>query len=102
MRKILSIKLFFFLVLGLMVNHPIKAQQSSLVSVNNQQFFLNSKPLYFIGTNYWYGGLLAIEKDKQKGIGRLRKELDFLKKNGVTNVRVLAGAGGKGINKRGD
>jgi mannan endo-1,4-beta-mannosidase len=97
MRKILSIKLLFFLLSGLMVNHTIKAQQSSLVSVNNQQFFLNSKRLYYIGTNYWYGGLLALEKDKQKGIDRLRKELDFLKKNGVTNVRVLAGAEGKGI-----
>ncbi len=73
------------------------AAQSSFVSVNNEQLILHGKPYYFIGTNYWYGSLLALKKDNKKGIDRLRKELDFLKKNGVTNVRVVAGAEGKGI-----
>lgn len=71
--------------------------QTPFVSVKNQQFFLNNHPYYFIGTNYWYGGLLPLKKDKSKGIDRLRKELDFLKANGVTNLRVLAGSEGKGI-----
>ncbi|MEO8819886.1 MAG: hypothetical protein ABI374_03500, partial [Ginsengibacter sp.] len=71
--------------------------QTPFVSVKNQQFVLNNHPYYFIGTNYWYGGLLPLKKDKSKGIDRLRKELDFLKANGVTNLRVLAGTEGKGI-----
>ncbi|MEO8861011.1 MAG: hypothetical protein ABI358_06275 [Ginsengibacter sp.] len=71
--------------------------QSSFVSVKKEQLILNGKPYYFIGTNYWYGGLLSLKKDKKTGIDRLREELDFLKKNGVTNVRVLGGSEGMGI-----
>src|SRR5215204_4913345 len=56
------------------------------VTVKNHQFFIGDKPYYFIGTNYWYGTLLGLEKDKRRGIERLRKELDFLKANGVTRV----------------
>ncbi|HEX8492488.1 MAG TPA: beta-mannosidase [Pyrinomonadaceae bacterium] len=51
----------------------------------------------FIGANYWYGTLLGLEKEKRKGVERLRKELDFLKANGVTNLRLLAGAEGAGM-----
>ncbi len=71
--------------------------QSSFVTVKNHQFYADGKPYYFIGTNYWYGGLLGLEKDKQKGVERLRKELDFVKANGVTNLRVMAGAEGAGM-----
>ncbi|AFD07540.1 glycoside hydrolase 5 family protein [Solitalea canadensis] len=71
--------------------------QSNFVSVKNHQFILNNKPYYYIGTNYWYGGLLALVKDKKHGKDRLRKELDFLKAHGVTNLRVLAGSEGKGL-----
>jgi mannan endo-1,4-beta-mannosidase len=69
----------------------------SFVIVKNHQFYLDDKPYYFIGTNYWYGGLLGLEKDKRRGIERLRKELDFLKANGVTNLRLMAGAEGSGM-----
>ena len=69
----------------------------SFVKVSGDQFKIDGKPYYFIGTNYWYGSLLGLEKDKKRGIERLRRELDFLKKNGVTNLRVLAGAEGAGL-----
>ncbi len=72
-------------------------QTSDFVSVKNHRFYSGGKPYYFIGTNYWYGGLLGLEKDKRKGIERLKKELDFLKSNGVTNLRVMAGAEGTGM-----
>lgn len=71
--------------------------QSSFVKVKNHQFFIDEKPYYFIGTNYWYGSLLGLEKDKKRGVERLRRELDFLKKNGVTNLRIMAGAEGAGL-----
>ena len=66
--------------------------QSGFVKVNGDQFTLNSKPYHYIGTNYWYGGLLAT--NGQAGKDRLVKELDFLKKNGVTNLRIMVGAEG--------
>lgn len=71
--------------------------QNSFVTVKGNQFFKNGKPYYFIGTNYWYGSLLGLEKDKKRGVERLQKELDFLKANGVTNLRIMAGAEGSGI-----
>ncbi len=71
--------------------------QSPFVKVKNHQFLIGDKPYYFIGTNYWYGSLLGLEKDKKRGIERLRKELDFLKANGVTNLRIMAGAEGAGL-----
>ncbi len=73
------------------------AQQNEFVVVKQQQFFNTGKPMYFIGTNYWYGGLLGLQKDSEKGIDRLKKELDFLLSNGVLNLRVLAGAEGAGL-----
>ncbi len=71
--------------------------QSGFVSRNGNGFVVDGKPYTFIGTNYWYGSLLGLEKDKKRGIDRLRRELDFLKANGVTNLRLLAGAEGSGL-----
>lgn len=73
------------------------AQKTPFVTVKNGQLFVGKKPYYFIGTNYWYGSLLGLEKDKRKGIERLGRELDFLKANGVTNLRIMAGAEGSGL-----
>lgn len=70
--------------------------QNSFVSVKDHQFILNGKPYYYIGTNYWYGGLLALLDDPKRGKKRLQKELDFLHKKGVNNLRVLAGVEGTG------
>ena len=68
----------------------------SFVSVREHQLYLDGKPYNFVGTNYWYGSLLPLEKDKRRGIQRLRQELDFLKRHGVTNLRLMAGAEGSG------
>jgi mannan endo-1,4-beta-mannosidase len=65
--------------------------------VRDHKFYLNDKPYYYVGTNYWYGSLLGLEQEKSKGVERLRKELDFLKANGVTNLRLMAGAEGSGM-----
>jgi mannan endo-1,4-beta-mannosidase len=73
------------------------AAQQSLVTVKGGHFYRDRHPYYYVGTNYWYGGLLALGPEEKTGIGRLRQELDFLQKNGVTNVRVLGGAEGSGL-----
>jgi mannan endo-1,4-beta-mannosidase len=71
--------------------------KTPFVKVKDHQFMIGEKPYYFIGTNYWYGTYLGLEKDKKRGIERLRKELDFLKANGVNNLRIIAGAEGSGL-----
>ena len=71
--------------------------RSSFVTVKGHQFYWDGGPHYYVGANYWYGSLLGLEKDGRQGEGRLRKELDFLKANGVTNLRLMAGAEGAGM-----
>ncbi|CAN5520227.1 beta-galactosidase [soil metagenome] len=88
------VRLFF---LFLLFSISGAAQTVQFVKVRNQQFFIGDKPYYFIGANYWYGSFLGLEKDKKRGVERLRRELDFLKQNGITNLRVIAGAEGEGL-----
>ena len=72
------------------------AGAQNFVKRNQQQFTIANKPYYYIGTNYWYGGLLGLVNDEKRGIERLRTELDFLRNKGVTNLRVLAATEGEG------
>ena len=69
---------------------------TEFVTVKGSKFRIGGRPYYFIGANYWYGSLLGLESDKRRGVERLRKELDLLKANGVTNLRLMAGAEGSG------
>lgn len=71
--------------------------QTTFVKVKNHQFTIAGKPYYYVGFNYWYGGLLALQKDPVRGKERLCKELDFLKAHGINNLRVLAGSEGTGL-----
>lgn len=63
----------------------------NFIKVNNNHFIKNGKPYYFIGTNYWYGGMLASKNGNRE---RLKKELNELKSLGITNLRVMASAEG--------
>lgn len=72
------------------------AQKTSFVKSVGHQFLIGENPYYYIGTNYWYGGLLALQKDHARGKQRLIKELDFLKSKGINNLRVLVGSEGEG------
>lgn len=67
--------------------------QSNFVTAKGHQFFISNKPYYFIGANYWYGGIVA---NTTKGKIRIQKELDFLKLKGITNLRIVAGIEGEG------
>lgn len=88
-------KSIFFTILSLL-SISLSYAQKDFVKVTNQQFVINEKPYYYIGTNYWYGGLLALQKDPVRGKQRLIKELDFLEAQGINNLRVLVGSEGKG------
>jgi mannan endo-1,4-beta-mannosidase len=93
--KIGLVALAVVIILG--VIGGLHAQTSAFVSVKGHQMFTEGKPYYYVGANYWYGSLLGLEKDKKRGVERLRRELDFLKANGVTNLRLLGGAEGSGL-----
>jgi len=67
--------------------------QSPFVKVEGKRFILNEKPYYYIGTNYWYGAIIA-SSGSYGDRPRLLRELDFMKENGITNLRIQAGAEG--------
>ena len=72
---------------------PVIMAQSPFVKVEGNQFILNEKPYYYIGTNYWYGAIIA-SSGSYGDRPRLLRELDFMKENGITNLRIQAGAEG--------
>ena len=79
-------------------NSTNKIDEVALITVKDSKFFKGDKPYYFIGTNYWYGPLIAA-----KNIGdrdRLIKELDLMKEIGIDNLRILVGAEGDGGDSR--
>jgi len=74
-------------------NSKEQKTNNAFIKTNGKTFEINGEPYYFIGTNFWYGAILG-----SKGAGgdrqRLIKELDFMKHNGINNLRVLIGADG--------
>jgi len=88
----LKIQLFFSLILCSALT-VCSQQKGRFVSVKTHQFVLENKPYYYIGANYWYGGTLGYTAE---GKARLKKELDFLYKKGISNLRVVVGAEGSG------
>ncbi|MEZ5346571.1 MAG: beta-mannosidase [Pyrinomonadaceae bacterium] len=88
---------FYFVSLFTVLLLETVCAASGFIEVRNERFYIGDKPYYFVGANYWYGSLIGLEKDPKRGIRRLRSELDFLKANGVSNLRVLGGAEGEGL-----
>ncbi|WP_348824523.1 glycoside hydrolase 5 family protein [Flavobacterium aestuarii] len=77
----------------LTVNFEGSAQkQQARITVKGTQFYKGDKPYSYIGTNYWYGSLLASKKVGDRK--RLLRELDLMKKNGIDNLRILVGGDG--------
>lgn len=64
------------------------------VKVEEAQFVSGTMPQYYVGTNFWYGPMLAASSD-ESDMQRLCAELDSLKAIGITNLRVLAMADGE-------
>lgn len=66
-------------------------ERDDFIRVRDTQLTHKDKPYYFAGTNLWYGlylGSPGTVGDRP----RLLRELDSLKQNGITNLRVLAGS----------
>ena len=67
--------------------------RESFVRVQDGQFYRHGKPYTYIGTNFWYGPILASEGEGGD-YARLVRELDTLKALGMENLRVLVGGDG--------
>lgn len=81
------------LALFCFANISCQAQkEQARITVKGTQFYKGDKPYSYVGTNYWYGSLLASKKVGDRK--RLLRELDLMQKNGIDNLRVLVGADG--------
>ena len=70
------------------------SESEEIIKVEDGQFIKHGEPYYFVGTNFWYGPILASEGsggDRE----RLSMELDSLCAMGVRNLRVLVGSDGE-------
>ena len=65
--------------------------RSPFVRRSGTRFLLDGKPYRFVGANIWYAAWLGAEGPSGNR-ARLLRELDALAANGVTNLRILAGA----------
>lgn len=69
-------------------------KKQSFVRVEQGQFIRNGRPYYYVGTNFWYGAILASEGEGGNR-ERLCRELDSLRNIGIDNLRILVGSDGK-------
>lgn len=67
---------------------------SPFVRQQNGQLWKDGKPYSFIGTNFWYGPILA-SKGQGGNRDRLIAELDSLHALGLDNLRILVGSDGE-------
>ena len=67
--------------------------QKGFVCVKDGEFVRDGEVVKFVGTNFWYGPIIASE-GRGGNRERLHKELDTLKAIGVTNLRILVGSDG--------
>lgn len=84
MHRFRFLILFFSFVLVL---HSCSNTEDKFVRINNSHFEVNGKPYYFVGTNFWYGAILASQGeggDRE----RLVQELDYLDSIGINNLRI--------------
>jgi mannan endo-1,4-beta-mannosidase len=92
--------LFAIILASALCSCAVLSHNQSFAKVEDGIFNVGGKPVYYIGTNFWYGAILASSGEGGDTL-RLIKELDLLKDAGVTNLRVLVGSDGvRGINSK--
>ena len=97
MRKasfILTLLAAVAILLGACQQKAASAVDSSFVVREGSRFLLDGKEYRYVGTNFWYGAILASEGqggDRQ----RLCRELDELHALGLDNLRILVGSDGE-------
>jgi len=96
----MKIRTLVILLIAALTSCAGNIQNNRFITVKNGQFIREGRPYYYIGTNLWYGAILA--SDGQGGdTARLSRELDILKGIGVDNLRVLVGSDGmRGVNSK--
>ena len=73
--------------------YSCKSSDTAFVKVEDGRFSCEDYPSHYIGTNFWYGAILA--SDGEGGnLERLKTELDDLKALGINNLRILVGGDG--------
>ncbi|WP_106831339.1 glycoside hydrolase 5 family protein [Parabacteroides pacaensis] len=85
--------IFIYCFIALSFN-LLATSKNDFVYVEKGQFKVGNASYYYIGTNFWYGAILGSEGeggDRE----RLTKELNFLSRNGICNLRILVGADGE-------
>ena len=85
-------KSYLNLVLALFCLVAISSQaqkQQPRITVKGTQFFKGDKPYSYIGTNYWYGSLLASKKVGDRK--RLLRELDLMQKKRYRQFAYFGG-----------
>jgi mannan endo-1,4-beta-mannosidase len=87
----ITLKTVVWALLALAAISCSKAPQ--FVTVKDGHFQRDGKPYSYVGTNFWYGPILASE-GRGGDIERLQRELDTLKALGLTNLRTLVGGDG--------
>ena len=81
-------------VAGILAGCAVEApEEKGFVTVRDGQFVRDGEEMTFVGTNFWYGPIIASE-GRGGNRERLHKELDALKTIGVTNLRILVGSDG--------
>ena len=83
--KLLAVIVFAAFLQSCTTNVP----SERFVEVHGTQFTIDDEPYLFVGTNFWYGAYLG-SPGPEGDVERLRRELDLLKSQGITNLRVLA------------
>lgn len=86
MKKIALFSVFLILFSGCSGSILNK---TDFVRVVDSHFEYKGEPYYFAGTNLWYGCYLG-RSGEQGDRERLKRELDYLKELGITNLRILA------------
>lgn len=85
--------LILTLVVAALAGCATDTDERGFVTVRDGGFVRDGEEVTFVGTNFWYGPIIASE-GRGGDRDRLHKELDTLKALGVTNLRILVGSDG--------